>query len=538
MIDRIEIQNFATISNTSIDLTQGLNIITGETGAGKSVLVQAISIALGARADTSLVRTGNEKAIIQIAGEIDGDEVVLSREIYASGKSISKINGTLVNLNNLKEYCAKFADIHGQYDNQALLNSYNHIYILDSFNDQVFFNQLKDLKKAFVQFTADENKLKALLNKETETKNKKNYYEFELSYIKNLNLCINEDEELKDKISLLSNSEKIFSVLNSAYYDIHENENSLLTTLKSSIDSLDGISSFSAQIENLNTELSNIYYNLEDVTTELRQISSSITYSEEELNSLSERLSLIEDAKRKYNKTIEEIVEYADFLNNELELIENFDVEKKRLLEIKNQRYQDLLESSDKVSTMRKELASKLEKIISDELTALNFPSSEFKINFDKSKITENGYDEVEFLISTNPGDPLKPLVKIASGGEISRIMLALKGILGDSINVPTMIFDEIDTGLSGITASIVGQKLKELSDKHQIICITHLPQIAACGYTNFSIVKENIENKSHTFIRKLDENAKVADIARLLGGSNISDITLASAKELISSAN
>jgi DNA repair protein RecN (Recombination protein N) len=353
-----------------------------------------------------------------------------------------------------------------------------------------------------------------------------------------LNLCINEDEELKDKISLLSNSEKIFSVLNSAYYDIHENENSLLTTLKSSIDSLDGISSFSAQIENLNTELSNIYYNLEDVTTELRQISSSITYSEEELNSLSERLSLIEDAKRKYNKTIEEIVEYADFLNNELELIENFDVEKKRLLEIKNQRYQDLLESSDKVSTMRKELASKLEKIISDELTALNFPSSEFKINFDKSKITENGYDEVEFLISTNPGDPLKPLVKIASGGEISRIMLALKGILGDSINVPTMIFDEIDTGLSGITASIVGQKLKELSDKHQIICITHLPQIAACGYTNFSIVKENIENKSHTFIRKLDENAKVADIARLLGGSNISDITLASAKELISSAN
>lgn len=538
MIDRIEIENFATISKTSIDLTQGLNIITGETGAGKSVLVQAISIALGARADTSFVRTGNEKAIIQIAGEIDGDEVILIREVYASGKSISKINGSLVNLNNLKEYCAKFADIHGQYDNQSLLNSYNHIYILDSFNDQVFFNALKDLKQAYTQFAAADNELNSLLNKETETKNKKNYYEFELSYIKNLNLLIGEDEELKDKISLLSNSEKIFSVLNSAYYDIHENENSLLTILKSSIDSLYSISSFSPQIENLSTELANIYYNLEDVTTELRQISSSITYSEEELNSLSEKLSLIEDAKRKYNKTIEEIVEYAEFLNNELALIENFDIEKRKLSELKDQRHQDLLESSDKVSTMRKVLASKLEKVISDELAALNFPSSEFKIKFDKSKITENGYDEVEFLISTNPGEPLKPLVKIASGGEISRVMLALKGILGDSINVPTMIFDEIDTGLSGITASIVGQKLKELSYKHQIICITHLPQIAACGYTNFSIVKENIENKSHTFVRKLDENAKVSDIARLLGGANVSDITLASAKELINSAN
>ncbi|MBK5253558.1 MAG: DNA repair protein RecN [Peptostreptococcaceae bacterium] len=538
MIDRIEIQNFATISKTSIDLTQGLNIITGETGAGKSVLVQAISIALGARADTSFVRTGNDKAIIQIAGEIDNEEVILSREVYATGKSISKINSTLVTLNALKEYCAKFADIHGQYDNQALLNSDNHINILDSFNNQVFFNELSYLKTAFIKFKAAENEFTALLNKETETKNKKSYYEFELSYIDNLNLLIDEDNELKDKISLLSNSEKIFSVVNTAYYTIHENENSLLTELKSSINSLDSISGFSSQIEKLNSELGNIYYNLEDVSSELRQITSSVTYSEEELNNLSGRLSLIEDAKRKYNKTIEEIIEYSEFLKSELLLIENFAVEKERLIAIKEQQYKTLAESSDKVSNMRQKLASSLETRVSRELEALNFPNSEFKINFLKSNISETGQDIVEFLISTNPGEPLKPLVKIASGGEISRVMLALKGILGDSINVPTMIFDEIDTGISGVTASIVGQKLKELSGKHQIICITHLPQIAACGNTNFSIVKENIENKSHTFIRKLDNNGKVSDIARLLGGSNVSNITLESAKELINSAN
>ncbi|HKK95531.1 MAG TPA: DNA repair protein RecN [Anaerovoracaceae bacterium] len=538
MINRIEIENFATISKTSIDLENGLNIITGETGAGKSVLVQAISIALGARADTTYVRTGEDKAIIQLAGNLSGNEVIISREIYSSGKSISKINGSLVTLNNLREFCEGYADIHGQYDNQSLLEPNNHINILDKFNNQVFFHELNELKLDYDEYLNLNNQYQSLLNKEKESLSKKDYYEFELSYIDNLKLIEKEDTELADRINMLSNSEKIYSSVSKSYVDLHEKDQSILSEIKNIESSLNNLRNYSNELNELADSLNDIYFNLEDISSKLRNISESINYSEDEINELSERLSLIEDAKRKYKKSITEILEYRDKINDELTLIDNFDDEKTKLFDLKESSFNKAMERANKLSQMRKKVATYLEVEMSKQLKDLNFQNTEFKVNFTKEVLTKNGFDKIEFLISTNPGDPLKPLAKIASGGEISRVMLALKGILRNQILVPTMIFDEIDTGISGITASIVGKKLMDLSINHQIICITHLPQIAAYGNTNYTIIKENIDNKSHTIVKRLNNVEKVNDIARLLGGMNITETTKNSAIELINTAN
>jgi len=538
MINRIEIENFATISKTSIDLENGLNIITGETGAGKSVLVQAISIALGARADTTYVRTGEDKAIIQLAGNLSGNEVIISREIYSSGKSISKINGSLVTLNNLREFCEGYADIHGQYDNQSLLEPNNHINILDKFNNQVFFHELNELKLDYDEYLNLNNQYQSLLNKEKESLSKKDYYEFELSYIDNLKLIEKEDTELADRINMLSNSEKIYSSVSKSYVDLHEKDQSILSEIKNIESSLNNLRNYSNELNELADSLNDIYFNLEDISSKLRNISESINYSEDEINELSERLSLIEDAKRKYKKSITEILEYRDKINDELTLIDNFDDEKTKLFDLKESSFNKAMERANKLSQMRKKVATYLEVEMSKQLKDLNFQNTEFKVNFTKEVLTKNGFDKIEFLISTNPGDPLKPLAKIASGGEISRVMLALKGILRNQILVPTMIFDEIDTGISGITASIVGKKLMDLSINHQIICITHLPQIAAYGNTNYTIIKENIDNKSHTIVKRLNNVEKVNDIARLLGGMNITETTKSSAIELINTAN
>lgn len=538
MIDRIEIQNFATISKTSIDLEEGLNIITGETGSGKSVLVQAISLALGSRADTSYVRNGEEKAIIEIAGRISDEEIVISREIYANGKSISKINGNLVTLNNLKEFCQGFADIHGQYDNQTLLDSNNHINILDGFNDQVFFHEMENLNKEFKEYLYYDKQLKALLSKEKEALSKKSYYEFEISYIDNLSLSIGEDVSLSDKLNMLSNSEKIYSTVNKSYYDLYERENSLLAEIKSMGISLENLKNYSTELSNISDTLNDIYFNLEEISSRLRNVSESIDFSENEIDQISQRLSIIEDAKRKYGKSIEEILDFRNVIAEELRLIDNFDEEKRRLEEMVKDSYSRAESYGDKISLMRKNTAKSLEEQMKAQLKALNFQNTDFKVNFSKIDLTGNGYDDTEFLISTNPGDPLKPLAKIASGGEISRVMLALKSILRNSISVPTMIFDEIDTGISGITASIVGKKLLELAGNHQIVCITHLPQIAAYGNSNYTIFKDNIDNKSHTFIKKLNNDEKISDIARLLGGINVTETTKISAKELIETAN
>ncbi len=535
MINRIEITNYATIEHMSFDLGENLNIITGETGAGKSVLITAISTVLGDRADTAMVRTGSDKAVISIAGDKNGEEVIISREIAASGKSISKINGEMITLANLRKFCNDWVDIHGQYDNQQILDPENHIYITDRFHNESIAPELDKLSDLYNKYRDAQRNYDELLRAEATAAQQQDYYKFEYNYIKGLDLKSGEDEELKEQLALIKNSAGIYSAVMTAYNLLHEDESSILTNLNRASDALSSVSSYSDKISGLSEQTTDAYYALEDVSEHLREITDSLDFSEEDIDRIQERLSVIEDAIRKYHRNIDEILEYKLELENKLNIIENFDIEKSRLSDIARKSYRELEDQANHVSEIRHIIAERLESSMKSELLDLDFANSDFKISIEKLKeIGPMGYDKVEFLISTNPGEPLMPLTRIASGGEISRIMLAFKHIIGESDNVETMIFDEIDTGISGRTALTVGKKMRELAKHRQIISVTHLPQIAAYGDDNYLITKSISDEKSHTNIDHLDDSGKIKMLATLFSGSDDSDSAIVAAKELI----
>lgn len=538
MLNRILIDNFATIEHLTFDLGNKLNVITGETGAGKSVLVTAVSTALGDRADTSMVRTGTDRALIQIAGDKNGEEVIITREILSSGKSICKLNGEMVSLAQIKDYCKDWVDIHGQYDNQQILNPDNHILITDRYHSEQLAPALSKLEGLYTEYKSAERAYNELLREERNAQQQKDYYEFEFNYISKLNLISGEDIELSEQLDLMKNSEKIFSSVNRSYNLLHEDENSVLTALNHITQELSSVGSYSENIAMLSQQVDNIYYQLEDVSGQLRDINDTLSFSEEDMNQVSERLSVLEDAKRKYGRTIDEIIAYQNELDEKLNLIQNFDNEKNRLSKIKNEKYQQLYDAATHVSELRHVIAEHLQSAMVKELQDLDFANSDFKINIEKTEeITPLGFEKVEFLISTNPGEPLMPLTKIASGGEISRIMLAFKHILGSTDMVETMIFDEIDTGISGKTALTVGRKMKEIAEHHQVICITHLPQIAAYGNDNYLITKTVSDGSSHTEIDHLDADAKIRMVAILFSGSADAN-AIEAARELIDKTN
>ncbi len=541
MLDRIVIDNFATIEHLSFDLGSGLNIITGETGAGKSVLVTAISTVLGDRADTSMVRTGSDRASIQIAGTKNGEDVVISREIMAGGKSVSKLNGELVTLGQIRDFCNDWVDIHGQYDNQQILDPENHIRITDSYKSDVTAPELEKLRSCYDEYKAAQKEYDDLLKAEANAAQQKDYYTFEYKYIGDLGLHPGEDEELMDRLSMMKNSSKIYQIVRTAYEALQGTAGdgpSALDEIGRMASDLSDISSFSEQISAMASQSYDAYYALEDVSSGLRSLLSSLDFSEADMDEVSSRLAVIEDAKRKYRKSVEEILAFRDEIGSRLSMIQNFDSEKKRLAETAHRKYAALEDQATHVSELRHIIASRLESAIIKELGDLEFANTEFRIDISRmDEIGPLGFDKVEFLISTNPGDPLMPLTKIASGGEISRIMLAFKRIIGETDDIETMIFDEIDTGISGRTALVVGRKLREIAGHRQIISVTHLPQIAAYGDDNYLISKSIDNDKSYTSIGHLDDESKVRMIATLFSGSSESENALQAARELIGSA-
>ena len=538
MIDQIIIDNFATIEHIAFDPGQMLNVITGETGAGKSVLVTAVSTVLGDRADTSMVRTGANKAFIQIAGSKNGEEVIVSREILSSGKSVTKLNGEMVTLAQLRAFCSDWVDIHGQYDNQQILDPENHIHITDRFHSDSISPELEKLSALYTEYKSAQKEYDELLKAEATATQQQDYYKYEFNYIDSLGLVSGEDEELKEKLSLIKNSANIYSALHSSYEMIYGMDDSVLNGLGRIANELSSVESYSDSISALSSETNDAYYALQDIAERLRDMESSLSFSEADMDAVSERLSVIEDAKRKYNKSIDEIIAYREELSSKLEMILNFDSEKKRLSDMAHKKYAALEEQAAHVSEIRHIIAESLQTAMERELSDLEFANSEFRIDIQKNdEIGPYGFDKVEFLISTNPGEPLMPLARIASGGEISRIMLAFKHIIGESDSVETMIFDEIDTGISGKAALVVGKKLSEIAKHRQILSVTHLPQIAAYGNDNFLITKSIDESKPYTDIKHLDAEGKVRMIATLFSGSDNEASALDAARDLIASA-
>ncbi|MBQ3122907.1 MAG: DNA repair protein RecN [Firmicutes bacterium] len=535
MIDHISIKDFAIIENAEVDFQPGLNILTGETGAGKSIVIEAVSLALGARADTAFVRSGCDKAIVQLSGTLDGEEIVITREVSAAGKNLCKLNGELVTLAQLNTYCRKLADIHGQYDHQSLLDPAYHINLVDIFHSEDITPVRNMVADLYNSYRDTKHRLDTLISGAAENARKRDFMAYEVNEIRSADLRPGEDTDLEEQYSVLQNAEKIYKALAEAYSCAQDSTPSALDSLSRISTILQEVSGYTSKLSEISTGFDDLFYQIQDVISDIRDTRDNVTFSPEELDECISRIETINKLKKKYGNSIEEILAYADENEKKLYDIDNIDEERENLEAELSVLNDQLKLASERLTVLRKKSAEELEGKISRELLELNFAESNLSISFDTlPSFTENGIDKVEFLISTNKGEPLKPLAKIASGGEMSRIMLAFKNIIAEYDNIPTLIFDEIDSGISGIAASVVGKKLKEIADKHQIICITHLPQIAACGSHNFRIYKESNESSTRTSIEFLNKEEKVLEIARLLGGTNITDTTLMSARELI----
>lgn len=539
MISHIRIKDFAIIDSVELDFHDGLNIITGETGAGKSIIIEAVSLALGSRADTAFIRSGKEKAVVQMVADLEGEEYIITRELSANGKNICRINDEIVPLAQLNKLCKRIADVHGQYDHQSLLNPDNHLRLIDTYHEKEISAVRDQVGELFQKYSETKHELASLIANQADAERKRDFMQFELSEINAANPYSGEDDELSQKLMLLQNSEKIVQNLSGIYELLYAASPSASESIGKSLHMLQEISSFAEEIDGFQEILSDVYYKIEDITSEVRRFRDGISFSTDALEETINRLNVLDSLKRKYGGSIEKVLEYKEKITLELDKIENIDSIRDKLTKELYEFEHALSEASQTLTTLRKASAEEIEKNINKELVELNFKDTCFAVSFqddssDKTVFTANGTDRIEFLITTNKGEFPKPLVKIASGGEISRIMLAFKQIIGDFDLIPTMIFDEIDVGISGITASIVGKKLMDISKRHQIICITHLPQIAAFGDHHYKIDKDTTDVSTHTTVRHLDQTEKIKEIARLLGGLNITDTTIKSAEELI----
>lgn len=538
MITHVSIKDFAIIENIDIEFFPGFNVITGETGSGKSIIIQAISLAFGARADSTSISTGKDKAKIQVVFENDSDTYILSREITSKGKSLCKINDDIVTVKTLYDFSKNFVDIHGQYDNQYLLHPENHIKILDDFGFESLSKLKTEMSLSYKNYVSIRKKLKALLDKQKTFQENSDFVKYQLKELDDIDPKLGEYEEISERINILKNAKLITDNLSECRNLISENPASVTDALASCIKLLDEAEKYQNNLSKMKNELSDCYYRLSDISSDLRKLTDTESYNGNDLEAYIERHEMLKKLVNKYGSIENSIQKREEFRNN----FNDNNASEKEIQALKNQlmiMQKELIENASNLSKERRSIADYLSEKINAELNQLGFKNVVFSIDFktsEKTVYTENGMDNIEFMISTNLGENPKAVAKIASGGEISRIMLAFKSVLSYSDNVDSMIFDEIDTGISGNAANIVGKKLLKLSEKKQIICITHLPQIAAKGNEHYKIIKEVTENHTATNILRLNYEDRIDEIARFLGGENITSIARKNAEELLTS--
>ena len=549
MLSELNIENVAVIEKASVHFGEGLNVLTGETGAGKSILIDSINAILGNRTTREIVRSGTDKAVIwatfkyisknvsdEIAeGGYGGDnELVLHREITADGKSSCRINGKPATAAKVRGVCFNLINIHGQHDSQDLLNPDRHIYIIDSFAELgdslaeygTLFSRLKKLERAIEQLSMDESQKERRID----------LLRYQIDEIEQAELTTGEDEELAAKRNLIRNSEKILESLKGAY-DIlsgdSDNEGALSMVFSAS-GMLDSISGIDEDMDGCSQRLSENYYQLSDIASELRGMLDGFDYNPADMERIEERLDIIYKLKRKYGETIPEVMKFLEDSKEELENIEMSD----EMLEKFKAEYAEILKqatvSATVISEKRHAAFKQFEDKIKDELSYLNMPSVVFITNCTQGPLTRLGFDVIEFFISTNIGEPPKPMTKIASGGELSRIMLAIKNALAEKDGIGTLIFDEIDTGVSGTSAARIGKKLKQSARSRQTICVTHSAQIASYADIHLKIEKSVRAERTYTDIDLLDEAARVAELARIISGDNVTETSLQNAAEML----
>lgn len=551
MLQELSIKDFAIIDEIQISFQPKMTVLTGETGAGKSIIIDALGLLAGGRGSTEFIRKGEKKAVIQglftlpreantynILEEygIDSEDgqIILRRDLYRGGRNICRINGMMVNLATLRKVGETLIDIHGQNEHQELMKPENHIDLLDEYDKktsqlrnqyQVVYQNYRKLKLSMEKKEADEKAWAQRLD----------MLNFQVKEIEEAGLKINEEDELVEEKNKLDNFQAIHDALELSYQILSGEKIDVVGNLGNAMNELSDVSDLSENLQEINTKISDAFYSLEDAARDISDELDSMEWNGERLNEIEERLELIHQLKRKYGDTIEDILHYHSRIVKELREMENAEQNSEKQERQLSEALEKVKELAIKLSKQRKKSAKKLEKMIHEQLSALYMDKAVFKVKFlNNSKLYSKGIDKVEFYIQTNPGEEMGPLAKIASGGELSRIMLALKTIFSQKMGVTSIIFDEVDTGVSGRVAQAIAEKISQISNNSQVLCITHLPQVAAIADNHYYISKSVNDGRTETSLKELDEKQKIREIARMLSGSEITELTLKHAEELI----
>ena len=569
MLGQITIKDFAIIDEITLNFKDGLTVLTGETGAGKSIIIDAIQLLAGARASVEYVRHNQDQASIEGLFFLDDDDhevykvlsqfnlpkdeegnIILERYITAKGKSICRVNHKLVTLAILKEVGSKLIDIHSQHETQSLMNPDEHIELLDFFGQERIETSKNNYLSVYQELKKIEKRYQDLSENEQKTTERSDLLTFQLSELHEANLEPNEDEELENERNQLVNYERIYEGLQTAYNSLH-GENRGLDFLSHSMNALEHSEDGDDRLAHLSEQMKSAYFAIEELSFDVRNELETMEYHPGRLDEIESRLFELNRLKRKYAKTLDGLMSHMAQLEEELEQIENKDSHLQAFEKQIQELTKDALIEAEQLHEIRKKIGKELAEDIHQELKDLYLDNAVFEIDFEQPKgdiqwknkkirLTKEGFDQIQFMISTNPGEPVKPLHKVASGGEISRIMLAIKRIFSKHQGITSVIFDEVDTGVSGRVAQAIAQKIFDISRSSQVLCITHLPQVAAMADHHYRIekIQENDDQTTHTTVNLLSDDASVEEIGRMISGETMTETTRQHAQELIDQSN
>lgn len=550
MLETLRIQNYALIDDLEVEFLDGFNVLTGETGAGKSIVVGALNLVLGGRASSEAVRNGADKAKVEALFRIDQPsrrlqsllkehditiedrELIVTRTVSSDGRSRATVCGSLVPISVLATIGDELVDLHGQHEHQSLLHADRQLDLLDAFG--ALDDDAMALATRVSALRALEREIAGLETDDRERARKVEFLRFELGEIEGAGLQSGEEQEIRERRTLITNAEHIVEAASRAYAALYDNDESpAVADVGHALRELQGLATLDPRFEALMKQVENLQTELESVAGEIRQYTRQIEFDPQELDALNTRLNLITSLKRKYGESIDAVLAYADSLRKE---IENFDQRDARLAELHAAHARDaaiVQRAAEELSAKRKAAAKKLDKRVSTALQDLGMKGSMFETRFQAASLSSTGIDDVEFMLAANAGEKPKPLKHVASGGEISRIMLSLKAVFADADKIPTLIFDEIDSGVGGAVARQVAEKMQQLARSHQTICITHLPQIAAAADAHFHVSKASAKGRTFTRVARVEQETRVEELARLLDGS-VSDVSLQHARTLL----
>ena len=552
MLLEISIKNFAIIESISLNFEQGMTVLTGETGAGKSIIIDAMNMMLGARATTEVIRHGAPKAEIEGLFSIENnrvleeifdeqglelsDEIIIRREILQNGRSISRVNGQMVNLSVLRTIGQQLVDIHGQHDQEELMRPHRHIQMLDEFGDASFFELKEAYQMSFDNYRRMRKQVLDIKKNQQEHKARIEMLEFQMAEIEAANLKAGEDIALNQERDKLLNHKHIADTLTNAYSMLDNEEFSSLANVRSAMNDMESLEEFDPEYREISNSLSESYYVLEDITKRLESIIDDLDFDGNRLMQVESRLDLIHTITRKYGGDVDDVLEYFAKITDEYNLLtgnnlssEDMEIELKKL-------EKNLVDLAGQVAQARHKIAKDLEAEIKQELQDLYMEKAEFQVRFSQGKFSREGNESVEFYISTNPGEDFKPLVKVASGGELSRLMLAIKSAFSRKEGKTSIVFDEVDTGVSGRVAQAIAQKIHKIGQHGQVLAISHLPQVIAIADYQFFIEKISNEYSTVSTVRLLTVEERIEEVAKMLAGENVTEAALTQARELLQS--